>query len=127
MSTNHTARSRADQSAPSPSRAASAQTDSTPAGIDEVLMCRAHARVVRCEEQDHRSDVVRFDADLEALLLDRARFFLRRKPQLHLPRRTDRARYDAVDANAEGSQLARQSARQPFDARFRRLIDSEAR
>ena len=105
----------------------SARRTSTPAGVDEVLMCRAHARVVRCEEQDHRSDVVRLDSCLQTLLLERARFLLRREPQLHLPRRAHRAGHDAVHADAERAQIARQPARQAFDAGFGGLIDREVR
>src|SRR5450830_293356 len=68
-----------------------------------------------------------FHPRLQALALQNHGFRFRRMPQTLLARRPHRAGNDAVDADAIGAQIARQSMRQTFDASLGCHVDRQVR
>src|SRR5258705_6046407 len=95
---------------------------SHPAAVDDVALARARRAVVGGEEEHDARDVLRQELALQALAAEQFLLALRCQPERHLPLGHDPARYDRVDANVHGPEVAGERSGQPGDGGLRAQV-----
>ena len=84
------------------------------------------ARIVRREEDDKRSDILWLKPAINALRIDDRRLTFRGVP-LHLPRRSDITRHDAVHTDIILTKIARERTGEALDRCLARLVEHQVR